>query len=529
MLPRAAAASVNVTATPTTATVNVTATTTANISSTALQPNKSQALVAPRPSILLSSPSTSTTTSTTTSTSTVANDMVIIGQRNFQTNTKHHRHHHDIEITGVSNEVASIIKQYAHKQQTSASLETLMKTGRGEYLHKTYGADHADADDYNDGQAAAAAVAVGGEGGDGDSKVATDKILMQVAGFLRHELPIRLAHRIQDLERVPFMKEMQSVQQVKELYITSLLELNSIDKNISNLQDEENFALMLEGIYERHSSVLVQMARGAFELRAGVQNGTINLDSYNDKHRHNHTGVLNRKKVHFDMMEETHAFLDRFYISRIGIRVLIGQYLSLRQKPVQNYIGLICLHSSPYEIVKRAIDDAAFMCTRKYGDSPEVIITGRLDLTFPYVPTHLHYIMLELLKNSMRATVDWHGIDADYPPIKVVIADGKDNEDVVIKVSDEGGGIPRSNMKRIWSYLFTTADPAIQEGMVAFNENVDHSVDSPLAGLGYGLPISRSYARYFGGDLSLMSMEGYGTDAFVYLTRLGNTKEPLPI
>ena len=79
------------------------------------------------------------------------------------------------------------------------------------------------------------------------------------------------------------------------------------------------------------------------------------------------------------------------------------------------------------------------------------------------------------------------------------------------------------------AYLFTTADPAIQEGMVAFNENVDHSVDSPLAGLGYGLPISRSYARYFGGDLSIMSMEGFGTDAFVYLTRLGNTREPLPI
>ena len=208
---------------------------------------------------------------------------------------------------------------------------------------------------------------------------------------------------------------------------------------------------------------------------------------------------------------------------------MIGQYLSLRQPPVENYIGLICLKTSQYEIVKRAIDDAAFMCTRKYGDSPEVIVTGKLDLTFPYVPTHLHYIMLELLKNSMRATVDWHGIDADYPPIKVVIADGKENEDVVIKVSDEGGGIPRSNMKRIWSYLFTTADPAIQEGMVAFNENVDHSIDSPLAGLGYGLPISRSYARYFGGDLSLMSMEGHGTDAFVYLTRLGNTREPLPI
>lgn len=124
------------------------------------------------------------------------------------------------------------------------------------------------------------------------------------------------------------------------------------------------------------------------------------------------------------------------------------------------------------------------------------------------------YILLELLKNCMRATVDWHGVDGDFPAIKVIIADGNENEDVVIKVSDEGGGIPRSNMKKIWSYLFTTADPAIQEGMVALNQDVDHGIDSPLAGLGYGLPISRSYCRYFGGDLSIMSMEGHGTGMY---------------
>ena len=48
--------------------------------------------------------------------------------------------------------------------------------------------------------------------------------------------------------------------------------------------------------------------------------------------------------------------------------------------------------------------------------------------------------MLELLKNSITSTVDFHGVNADYPPMKVVITDGKENEDVVIKVSDEGGG-----------------------------------------------------------------------------------------
>ncbi len=99
---------------------------------------------------------------------------------------------------------------------------------------------------------------------------------------------------------------------------------------------------------------------------------------------------------------------------------------------------------------------------------------------------------------------------------------------VVIKVTDEGGGIRRSNMSRIWSYLFTTANPAILESMlgsaaeVGDNQVRDFGTSSPLAGLGYGLPIARNYCRYFGGDLNIMSMEGYGTDGFIYLHRLGD-------
>lgn len=49
----------------------------------------------------------------------------------------------------------------------------------------------------------------------------------------------------------------------------------------------------------------------------------------------------------------------------------------------------------------------------------------------------------------------------------------------------------------------------------------------PLAGFGHGLPISRLYARYFGGDMQLVSMNGLGTDAYLYLKRLGDFKEVL--
>lgn len=89
-----------------------------------------------------------------------------------------------------------------------------------------------------------------------------------------------------------------------------------------------------------------------------------------------------------------------------------------------------------------AIANSQNICQDYYGlfSPPIVKIVGvgnKIGGNFMYVPSHLHHMLFELLKNSMRAVVERFGQDEDdYPEIKVVIAEGK--EDITIKVSDEG-------------------------------------------------------------------------------------------
>eukprot|EP01097_Dermamoeba_algensis_P003270 TRINITY_DN2304_c0_g1_i2.p2 TRINITY_DN2304_c0_g1~~TRINITY_DN2304_c0_g1_i2.p2 ORF type:complete len:168 (-),score=30.95 TRINITY_DN2304_c0_g1_i2:259-762(-) len=167
------------------------------------------------------------------------------------------------------------------------------------------------------------------------------------------------------------------------------------------------------------------------------------------------------------------------------------------------------------------------MCNRETGNAPEVTIHGTTDLFFNYVPSHLYYTLFELLKNSMRATVEFHSKKGTLPPIRVIIADERDNEDVAIKISDEGGGIPRSSMPKIFTYLYTTATNVKK---ILDSESMrDFDREAPLAGLGVGLPLSRLYARYFGGDLTITSMESYGTDTYVHLSRGGEKVEPITL
>jgi pyruvate dehydrogenase kinase 2/3/4 len=275
----------------------------------------------------------------------------------------------------------------------------------------------------------------------------------------------------------------------------------------------KKFTKLLESIKTRHDPTVTTVAGGVLEWKKQNRSRLIGSD--------------------------VQRFLDRFYMSRIGIRFLIGQRehnlvnnpLSLLThlypdvalntlQPHPDYVGIICTRSRPHDIASEAIENARFVCEEHYGmfKAPPVQLICPRELTFSYVPGHLSHILFELLKNSLRAIVERYGVDpsagtgtvsttnGQFPPIKVVVVEG--NEDITIKISDEGGGIPRSAVPLVWTYMYTTMDVeaegsggsmkggSMKGGSMGGNalENLQNAANdfaAPMAGFGYGLPLSR--------------------------------------
>lgn len=321
--------------------------------------------------------------------------------------------------------------------------------------------------------------------------------------FLRKELPVRLANIMKEINLLPDnLLRMPSVNQVNDWYVRSFSEILEFEKTDVTDKMLDRFCQSLIKIRNRHTDVVQTMAQGVLELK--------------ESH-----------KIDQQTENSIQYFLDRFYMSRISIRMLINQHTLLfgGQLNDSRHVGCIDPQCDLVGVVKDAYENAKFLCDQYYLASPDLIIKEHnereqgVPIRIVYVPSHLYHMLFELFKNSMRAVIEHHGSDAEHhPPIEVTIVRGK--EDICVKVSDQGGGIPRSHTDLLFNYMFSTApQPPKSDAHTA-----------PLAGYGYGLPISRLYARYFHGDLILLSCDGYGTDTIIYMKALSNeANELLPV
>ncbi|KAH7889867.1 branched-chain alpha-ketoacid dehydrogenase [Phlebopus sp. FC_14] len=349
--------------------------------------------------------------------------------------------------------------------------------------------------------------------------------VLRSVSYVLSEIPCRLARRARALETLPFIVGTNPyVARTLNGYRESFQFLANYPP-VTTLEENASFTAELSNLVESHRNDIPTMAKGFQECSKYMSP----------------TQISN--------------FLDGAIRNRISVRLIAEQHIALShaletQKPVglTSHYGIVDMCCSPAAMVRMCGAFVSELCEATLGATPTITIDGHEDTTFAYVPVHLEYILTEILKNAFRATVEHHykqyGTAFTRPLPSVVVTISPPPSPSLpfcsIRVRDQGGGVSPSNMVRIFSYAFTTAGrPDSEEddsgggpyaaqhigGLAAvggnsgagegnlFGEITGKGVQAGLgtiAGLGYGLPMSRLYAKYFGGSLDLFSLDGWG-------------------
>jgi hypothetical protein len=377
--------------------------------------------------------------------------------------------------------------------------------------------------------------------------------LLASANFTLSLLPARLASRIQALRNLPFI--VVSNPHVSKIYHNYLHSLSTLipyqQRRITTLEEENQFGDVLADLVQTHANTIPVLARGFLECRKYVSQADVT------------------------------SFLDTHLRARIGTRLIAEQHLALHyaSQPITdtapapapdaqtpkssippNYIGVIDTALQPARIIRACEDFVGEICELKYGVRPSLKIGGEPDASFAHIPVHIEYIITELLKNAFRASIE-NGNERE--PIEVTIAAAPDvpgdqppvsgdndndtgfeldssdrrgesigysrpsSQSITIRIRDRGGGIPPEVLPHIWSYSFTTFSDLDFQGSENGNLDALNTIAasgghlSSIAGLGYGLPLSRAYAEYFGGSIAVQSLWGWGTDVYLTLQGVG--------
>lgn len=297
--------------------------------------------------------------------------------------------------------------------------------------------------------------------------------------FLKEELSIRLSHRIFDLLKLPYgLPMIPEIKSVINLYYNSFEKIN-LHPRIMNIENVESFTITLDKIKNNHKNLEYTIAEGLKKLDNP-------LIDYN---------IINK-------------VLDTFFLSRISIRTLISHQINTFNK--DNPVITNC-------ILNKIIDDVIYDITNisnlYYCYEPKIIYTNNFkdDIYLHYIKSHLYYIINEILKNSIMA----HSKNNIDEPIHI-FTDQTDKY-IIININDKGLGFDIDDLNKIMSYSYSTTPI----------NNINNSYI--LSGLGFGLPLTKLYIKYFGGKLFINPIEKSGTNIYIYIKKLDNTLEHLNI
>lgn len=303
----------------------------------------------------------------------------------------------------------------------------------------------------------------------------TEDLLLN-ARYVIEELTTRLARRLDAMRSLPLIVVLNPhVSEIYNIYYNSFRVMSSMEPP-RNTSENEKLVEILRSLVHFHSDTIPTLAKGFSQCK-----DLLGVETINDI-------LLNHLKA------------------RIGTRILAEHHIGLTNPIGDNFVGCIQTDLNPASVCEQTAKTVAELVGVQFGAYPALKIDLGRDVQLAYPPNHLEYILMELLKNSFRA-VCLHGDSfAEQNPITVTVI--KSGLGVIIRIRDRGGGIVPGTEEELFQFAQTTVERD-SEGLV-------EGEDVSLAGLGYGLPLSKAYAEFFGGKLQLQSYHGWGTD--VYLT-----------
>ncbi|KAI1768699.1 alpha-ketoacid dehydrogenase kinase [Hypoxylon sp. FL1150] len=377
----------------------------------------------------------------------------------------------------------------------------------------------------------------------------TEARLMSSANYVRTELPTRIAHRIRDMQRLPYVVVTNPhISDVYELYYTAFDSFRRI-KEIKTTEDNDRLCKEISKMLHAHLTVIPKLAMGILECSDLIS--AAELDQF--------MNTILRSRISRRVIAEQHLALTETFHSHWfspGAKLSEGEFIG--------EVFIKCIAKDVIEHCAKAIQNLARSANPPDTKIPEIRVNGHLDASFPYILSHLEYIIGELLRNSVQAVIENHRRSRDPtsepPPIDVTLCEAQQH--VIIRISDQGGGIPHDVLPYLWSFgkgplkkqrlanlgqvplmAATLQELRVEDGrLLALQQNSekggagagghDSSLSSlstrpPNLRLGMGLPLSRVYAEYWAGSLELHSLEGYGVDAFLQISKLGNKNEQL--
>ena len=305
----------------------------------------------------------------------------------------------------------------------------------------------------------------------------TNKIINQ-SKFVYDEMLIRLSHRVFDLLKLPYgLPTIKPIKEVIDLYTHSFDRIKTSTRPQTETQSEDLSELLVD-IKNQHQYLEENISEG--------------LQILNKNYGHH---LVDYDLINFE--------LDKFFSSRIGIRTLItlNHYFMNDQKLIQECNLL--------DLINKSAQEVQYIYQSNYDQDIGIEIKPyRNRVTIPYIPSHITFVIREILKNSAVA----HYINGVEENIKVSYTEGKD--DIIIKISDQGLGFSYDQLNKMFSYSYTTTPIEAPDEMGLINKPI-------IAGYGYGLPLSRIYCKYFVGNLFINPLENIGTDAIIYINKIG--------